>query len=147
MHTEYLMVLKLWKVFKAVGKRISAILSFLGESDLVYSHPQRAMLVWQRVYQDMQPLVSCLRDQLRLKSKLQINFSLDYCPDLGRVLSSPWQGDSFFLHKSFQNSCRSNQTYQGVIVQALCQSQMESYRAKWKSYVLLIFSWLQSSIF
>lgn len=25
MHTEYLMVLKLWKVFKAVGKRISAI--------------------------------------------------------------------------------------------------------------------------
>lgn len=26
MHTEYLMVLELWKVFKAVGKRISAVL-------------------------------------------------------------------------------------------------------------------------
>lgn len=38
MHTEYLTALKLWKVLKAVGKRISA-------SDLVYSHPQRTTLV------------------------------------------------------------------------------------------------------
>lgn len=34
MHTECLMALKLWKVLKAIGKRISAILSCLGEVTL-----------------------------------------------------------------------------------------------------------------
>lgn len=86
MPTEYLMVLKLWKVFKAVGKRISAILSCWGKVTL-FTHTLK-----EPHWSDVGLTKTCsLWSSWELSPKLQINCSLDYSPDLRRVSPSPRQ--------------------------------------------------------